>query len=262
MVRAVRDAHQLLHDVIVALFLLVTLARAQGVNVFISEAPNSPNILTIGDSLNVPFDLKTPVWQQTEAACATLDNESCQFMQDEMSTIISIFLKNEGHDVVNYYYTPTRPTATLEDARTSRTMLIQYLHHRFQFRDYLEIGCGDNESFLEISKSQIFAKADCVDPARGGTFRMTSDAYFASVLDHNRVHNLPNNTSFDLIFVDGMHSAEQVYRDVQHALALIRPGGIILMHDCNPRQKSLQIRFEGEHLWTELTRHVSYCVVV
>jgi predicted O-methyltransferase YrrM len=44
---------------------------------------------------------------------------------------------------------------------------------------------------------------------------------------------------FDLIFLDGDHSAATVYREVPAALAHLRPGGVILMHDYFPRGRSL-----------------------
>ncbi|MCP3905551.1 MAG: class I SAM-dependent methyltransferase [Planctomycetes bacterium] len=43
---------------------------------------------------------------------------------------------------------------------------------------------------------------------------------------------LPSHAGgFDLIFLDGDHRAQIVYREVPMALAALRPGGIILLHD-------------------------------
>jgi len=43
---------------------------------------------------------------------------------------------------------------------------------------------------------------------------------------------LPDHAeSFDLIFLDGDHRAQIVYREIPMALAALRPGGIILLHD-------------------------------
>jgi len=44
---------------------------------------------------------------------------------------------------------------------------------------------------------------------------------------------------FDLIFLDGAHEADVVYREVPLALGLLKPGGIILMHDVFPNLKPL-----------------------
>ena len=40
---------------------------------------------------------------------------------------------------------------------------------------------------------------------------------------------------FDLVFVDGLHRAEQVLRDAQQAIEALRPGGIVVLHDASPR---------------------------
>lgn len=45
---------------------------------------------------------------------------------------------------------------------------------------------------------------------------------------------------FDLIFLDGDHSAAAVYREIPLALELLRPGGVILLHDYFP---------DGRPLW-------------
>jgi hypothetical protein len=39
---------------------------------------------------------------------------------------------------------------------------------------------------------------------------------------------------FDVIFIDGLHEAEQVMKDIHRSLDHLKPGGIIVMHDCNP----------------------------
>jgi len=58
---------------------------------------------------------------------------------------------------------------------------------------------------------------------------MTSDRYFS----HNtRLERL------ELVLVDGLHTAEQAYRDVENALSRLAPGGAIVMHDCNPNSES------------------------
>jgi predicted O-methyltransferase YrrM len=43
---------------------------------------------------------------------------------------------------------------------------------------------------------------------------------------------------FDLIFLDGRHSAAGVYREVSAALDKLRPGGVIALHDYYPESRS------------------------
>ena len=54
---------------------------------------------------------------------------------------------------------------------------------------------------------------------------MTSDVYFET---------LDAGEHFDLVFVDGFHERRQVVRDVTNALRHLSPGGVVVVHDCNP----------------------------
>ena len=86
---------------------------------------------------------------------------------------------------------------------------------------YLEIGCAGDELFNAVMAAEKVG----VDPVRGGTHRMTSDAYFAA----------NPGERFDVIFIDGLHLYDQVRRDFVNALAVIKPGGWIALHDSWPR---------------------------
>ena len=85
---------------------------------------------------------------------------------------------------------------------------------------YLEIGCADNRLFDAVAAKVKVG----VDPAQGGTVRETSDAFFAH-----------NTDRFDVIFIDGLHVYDQVRRDLVNALATVRAGGWIGLHDMLPR---------------------------
>jgi hypothetical protein len=86
---------------------------------------------------------------------------------------------------------------------------------------YLEIGCAGDELFDAVMAADKVG----VDPVRGGTHRMTSDAYFAAEPE----------ARFDVIFIDGLHLYDQVRRDLVNALARVNPGGWIALHDSFPR---------------------------
>jgi hypothetical protein len=102
---------------------------------------------------------------------------------------------------------------------------------------YLEIGCAGNVLFDAV----LAAHKTGVDPVRGGTHRMTSDAFFAAY----------DGPPFDVIFIDGLHLYPQVHRDLDNALRHLAPGGWIGMHDMLPRdwleEHVPQIRTSG---WT------------
>lgn len=100
----------------------------------------------------------------------------------------------------------------------SRVELINHLCARRGAPAYLEIGCRDDECFAHIAAERVG-----VDPDRGGTHRMTSDAFFAEHADR-----------FDVVFIDGLHLAAQVRRDLRNALQRLHPGGVVVLHDCLP----------------------------
>jgi hypothetical protein len=58
-------------------------------------------------------------------------------------------------------------------------------------------------------------------------FEIPSDEFFA---EHAAALG-----PFDAVLVDGLHTADQAFRDVVHAAAHLSPAGVIVMHDCNPR---------------------------
>lgn len=62
-------------------------------------------------------------------------------------------------------------------------------------------------------------------------FKMTSDVFFQK-LTANEI--LSNDIKFNVIFIDGLHRAEQVDRDIENALKYITDDGFIVLHDCNP----------------------------
>ena len=102
-----------------------------------------------------------------------------------------------------------------------RYQIINEIINLKSFNSYLEIGCFKDENFNKI---KILNKIG-VDPISGGTHRMTSDDFF-----------LANNDFFDLIFIDGLHTYDQVKKDILNSLNILKDGGIILIHDCLPRK--------------------------
>jgi len=115
-----------------------------------------------------------------------------------------------------------------------RTDIINFLLSLRQSEThYLEIGVRNPEdNFNHIKASNKYG----VDPgiefkSNPVDFRMTSDIFFKKLFK-NEV--LSNNIKFDVIFIDGLHFAEQVDRDITNALNCIKEDGFIVLHDCNP----------------------------
>ena len=130
--------------------------------------------------------------------------------------------------------------------------LINFIINHMKFEKYLEIGVRGFSTFKEI---------DCklkawVDPSvnaeavslteKGGWFgfQMTSDSFFS---------NFAEETEFDLIFIDGDHSFEQVRKDLENSLNHLSERGIIVMHDMDPPAEPWQGTgpIDWENGWTK-----------
>lgn len=105
---------------------------------------------------------------------------------------------------------------------------------------YLEIGVSRGQAFRRISANEKIA----VDPAFRLSertrklanlkarvthyFEKTSDSFFddqASFLAERPI---------DVALIDGLHTYEQVVRDVENTVRYLKDDGIIFLHDCNP----------------------------
>lgn len=141
----------------------------------------------------------------------------------------------EAMDIISWYmygfawYTPRLAHRTVEDSTTSRAAVIAHLIQQYSYTKYLEIGCDMDLVFGTIRS--LVPVAVGVDPVRGGSLRMTSDAFFAQNVD-----------TFDIIYTDGDHTAVQTLKDVENGLEVLGPNGSIVLHDCNPRFEYRQYR--------------------
>ena len=108
-----------------------------------------------------------------------------------------------------------------------RWEIINHLIKRYGFESYLEIGVSNPRWCFNMVSCR---DKDGVDPGfefdnNPANYKMTSDEFFKSI---------PNDKKWDVIFIDGLHLAQQVIKDVYNALDHLNEGGFILMHDCNP----------------------------
>jgi SAM-dependent methyltransferase len=121
-----------------------------------------------------------------------------------------------------------------------RTRILNAIIRRFGYSSYLEIGIGDGANFDAIRCAQ----KQSVDPGsvealRPASQSMTSVQFFAL-----------NTETFDLIFIDGLHHADVVERDIRNSLARLNPGGMIVCHDINPSSEVMQRVPREQAEWT------------
>ena len=135
-----------------------------------------------------------------------------------------------------------------------RSQLINYLIKTYNFKTYLEIGLDDGYNFKRIeceskesvdpyfqddhSKYDLTFNDDLPYEIKSMlTYRMTSDDFFKQ-----------NNKTYDIIFIDGLHTEEQVGKDIINSLKILNSPGFIVVHDCLPRSYEAQLipRIQGE----------------
>jgi hypothetical protein len=132
-------------------------------------------------------------------------------------------------------YCQAQEATAIEMAKTpERSDIINFLlSSRPGDTQYLEIGVRDPaDNFNKVVADVKYS----VDPGleyreNPVDFKVTSDEFF-SLLSSNEI--LSSDIRFDLIFIDGLHLAEQVNRDITNALKYIKDDGFIVLHDCNP----------------------------
>lgn len=121
---------------------------------------------------------------------------------------------------------------------TTRIDLLNALARRIGARSYLEIGVQGGIAFGQVDVARKVGVDP--DPSSAASIIARSDDYFSS---------LPAEERFDLIFVDGLHHADQVERDILHGLRHISPGGAMVVHDCDPPHEAAGSRTPCPGVW-------------
>lgn len=123
--------------------------------------------------------------------------------------------------------TPTDPI--------SRNRIVQGVLDLFEAPDYLEVGVNKGMTFnalqaatkVAVDPKFLFDYEGVAKTVPGTSFyEITSDDYFGRVATRD--------TSFDVIYLDGLHTAEQTIRDLINAISFLRADGVIIIDDVFP----------------------------
>ena len=117
--------------------------------------------------------------------------------------------------------------------KPSRLEIVSETIQRKKFNTYLEIGCFDNQLFNHINITKTG-----VDPFKGGNIKLKSCDFFKI-----------NKKKYDCIFIDGLHTYEQVIKDITNSLNCINQNGIIFVHDCLPNNVYEQNVPRSTYVW-------------
>ncbi len=130
---------------------------------------------------------------------------------------------------------------------------LYYLNNYFKYSndisDILEIGSYEGRSAIFFLKTFKNSKITCVDTWSGSDEHLKQnfniieanfDINTKSYQDDNRLKKIKNTSndffsnnfkSFDLIFVDGDHSSEQVKKDINNSWKMLNNGGYLILDD-------------------------------
>jgi hypothetical protein len=108
---------------------------------------------------------------------------------------------------------------------THHSEAINHIIEKYGFTSYLEIGvCNPTKNF-DLIKCKFKIGID-PEPSAKANFLGTSDEFFIQNLGY-----------FGCIFIDGLHWDDQVVRDFDSSTECLGAGGIILIHDTDPKKE-------------------------
>lgn len=128
---------------------------------------------------------------------------------------------------------------------THHTQLLNALIEKHGLKSYLEIGVQNPANNFDKIKCENKIGVD-PEPISTNTniWQFTSDDFFAS-------NGFCKNEykTYDLIFIDGLHHADQVKRDFENSLRCLSDKGFIIIHDVLPENKEGTIVPRNTKVW-------------
>lgn len=154
------------------------------------------------------------------------------------------FIKKQSRKILSNHYTSRflddneiQRCSTLTAVEMKKTPkrydIINYLLTLTENKRYLEIGVRNPaDCFSRINATEKYS----VDPGYESkenlaTFKLTSDQFFSAIADKSLT---VADAGFGVIFLDGLHLADQAYKDMLHSMRILASPGFLVVHDCNP----------------------------
>jgi len=125
---------------------------------------------------------------------------------------------------------------------THHTQLLNALIEKYNLKSYLEIGVQNPANNFDKIKAEYKVGVD-PEVTADFVYKTTSDEYFKSQF----------TTTFDLIFIDGLHHADQVQRDFENSLRCLNDNGFIVIHDVLPENEAgAKVPRETKQWWGDV----------
>lgn len=120
------------------------------------------------------------------------------------------------------------------------TDVINYIAEKIGAKTYLEIGVyNPDHNFNHINVGDKISVDP--DPDAGAMFVSDSDNFFTDLnkIQLSHVKEKVSVIMFDLIFIDGLHHANQVRKDIINSWECLNDGGVLIIHDTNPHSEHI-----------------------
>ena len=116
----------------------------------------------------------------------------------------------------------------------TRIDVINTLIRKYGYGTYLEIGVRNHRDCFDhiIAQHKTGVDPGYENPTEQYHYKTESDGFFHDLTAG--LTKFPPDMKWDIVFIDGLHTAEQVERDVLNSLNHLAVGGTIVMHDCSP----------------------------
>lgn len=118
---------------------------------------------------------------------------------------------------------------------------VNYIIAKYSYTnpDYLEIGVQYENTIKNVNSKN----KDGVDPCIYGknqyiNYPMLSDDFFEKHI----------SKKYDIIFIDGLHTAYQVCKDIYNSINNLKDGGVIVLDDVYPHNKNEQLSFKLSYM--------------
>lgn len=123
----------------------------------------------------------------------------------------------------------------------NHTQILQYLIDTRGLSSYCEIGLQNSKNNFDKIKCKTKVSVD-PDPNALAMYKCTSDDFF-----------ITNNRQFSIIFIDGLHTADQVKRDFENSLRCLNDNGFIVIHDtCPANEEGTFVPRETRRWWGDV----------
>lgn len=152
-------------------------------------------------------------------------------------------MKSEEQEILEYNEWKALCKARNYHWKLYRHEIINHFINLYKYQNYLEIGVHNGTCIRLVNADH----KDGVDPGIETqlppevNYPITSDKFFELLSGHD--------IKYDIIFIDGLHHSDQVYKDIKNSLNHITNNGTIICHDMNPIWEITQRRERVVGAW-------------